>query len=63
MEQSEKHLKMKKHDKNPGHSSGFYRKEKTLLQQGVQSTRAGLVNTAKALFHHVPKAGKLAPGH
>lgn len=49
--------------RKPGHSSGFYRKEKILLQQGVHSTRTGLVKTAKALFCHGPKAGRLAPGH
>lgn len=62
MQQSEKSLKIKKQNKNPG-CRGFYRKEKTLLQQGAPSTRTGLVNTAKALFHHAPKAGKFAPGH
>lgn len=61
MQQSEKRQKMKKRDKKPGCSSGFYRKEKTLLQQGAHSTRAGLANTA--MFHHMPKAGRLAPGH
>lgn len=40
-----------------------FTEKKTLLQQGVHSKRAGLVSTAKALFHHVPKAGRLSPGH
>lgn len=52
MQQSEKPLKMKKQDKNPGRSSGFCRKKKKtkptqLLQQGVHSTRTGLVHTQR----------------
>lgn len=67
MQQSEKSLKMKKQDeKNQDILVAFTEKKKknqTLLQQGVHNARAGLVNTANALFHHMPKAGRLAPGH